>query len=284
MSRKARELSADALVDARDLVIQFNGRRVLNGVTLTIEAGQVVCLIGGSGSGKTTLLRSMLGLLTPTSGSITVLGVDLVHADETVRTNVARQMGMLFQHGALLGNLTTEENVALPLVQRGDVSPELIRCLARTRLAQVGLGDAVCNYPRELSGGMQKRAALARAVVHEPRLLFCDEPSSGLDPATVVAIDELMMRLRDDIGASLVVVTHHPASVRRIADRVVVLRDGRVFADGTLEEVQSLQDPWVDGFFSEDRAPATHGLSMAEALGLDAVQPSATSEVRTGTL
>jgi phospholipid/cholesterol/gamma-HCH transport system ATP-binding protein len=269
------ERLGDRLIDARDVVVQFDDHRVLNGVTLTIDAGQVVCLIGGSGSGKTTLLRSMLGLLTPTSGSISVLGVDLVNADEAVRTDVARQMGMLFQHGALLGSLTTEENVALPLVQRGNISPELIRCLARTRLAQVGLGHAVCNYPRELSGGMQKRAALARAVVHEPRLLFCDEPSSGLDPATVVAIDELMMQLRDDIGASLVVVTHHPASVRRIADRVVVLRDGRVFADSTVEEVQALGDPWIDGFFSEDRAPKGRGASMAEALGLVPTQPSA---------
>jgi phospholipid/cholesterol/gamma-HCH transport system ATP-binding protein len=268
MSGASHRVDGELLIDARDVVVQFAERKVLDGVTLTIAAGQVVCLIGGSGSGKTTLLRSMLGLVTPVAGSIQVLGVDLVRADEMARTNVARQMGMLFQHGALLGSLTAEENVALPLVQRGGVAPEMIRALARTRLAQVGLGHAVCNYPRELSGGMQKRAALARAVVHEPRLLFCDEPSSGLDPATVVAIDALMMRLRDDIGASLVVVTHHPASVRRIADRVVVLRDGRVFADDSVARVQGLDDPWIDGFFSEDRAPETHGRSMAEALGL----------------
>lgn len=260
--------SGTPLIEARDVAVQFGPLRVLNGVTLTIRPGEVVCLIGGSGSGKTTLLRSMLGLVMPTTGSISVLGVDLIQADEDTRTAVARQMGMLFQHGALLGSLTTEENVALPLVQRGDLSPQMVRCLARTRLAQVGLGHAVCHYPRELSGGMQKRAALARAVVHEPRLLFCDEPSSGLDPATVVAIDELMVRLRDDIGASLVVVTHHPASVRRIADRVVVLRDGRVFADGTVADVQALGDVWIDGFFSEDRAPDARGASMAEALGL----------------
>lgn len=256
------------LIDARDVVVQFGEHRVLNGVCLAIQAGQVVCLIGGSGSGKTTLLRSLLGLVTPVSGSISVLGVDLVRADEAGRLRVARQMGMLFQHGALLGSLTIEENVGLPLLHRSDISPEMIRSLARTRLAQVGLGDAVCNYPRELSGGMQKRAALARAVVHEPRLLFCDEPSSGLDPATVVTIDELMMRLRDDIGASLVVVTHHPASVRRIADRVVVLRDGRVFTDGSIDEVQALGDPWIEGFFRDDRAPGVRGPSMAEALGL----------------
>jgi phospholipid/cholesterol/gamma-HCH transport system ATP-binding protein len=259
---------SDTLIEAKEVVVEFGEHRVLNELTLMIHAGEVVCLIGGSGSGKTTLLRTMLGLITPVSGSIRVLGVDLLLADEATRERVARQMGMLFQHGALLGGLTAEENVALPLVQRGGLPAEMIRSLARTRLAQVGLADAVCNYPRELSGGMQKRAALARAVVHEPRLLFCDEPSSGLDPATVVAIDELMLRMRDDIGAALVVVTHHPASVKRIADRVVLLRNGRVAADGSVTEVQALGDPWIDGFFSEDTAPAAGGLSMAEALGL----------------
>jgi phospholipid/cholesterol/gamma-HCH transport system ATP-binding protein len=265
------ERRADAgqpLIDARDVVVQFGTHRVLNGMTLAIPVGQVVCLIGGSGSGKTTLLRTMLGLVLPASGSIHVLGVDLGRADGVARTEVARQMGMLFQHSALLGNLTAEENVALPLAHRTDLSAEMIRCLARMRLAQVGLGHAVCNYPRELSGGMQKRAALARAVVHEPRLVFCDEPSSGLDPATVVAIDELMIHLRDDIGASLVVVTHHPASVRRIANRVIVLREGRILADGSVAEITALGDPWIDGFFSEDRAPAAQGISMAQALGL----------------
>jgi phospholipid/cholesterol/gamma-HCH transport system ATP-binding protein len=258
----------ETLIEADNVVVEFGEHRVLNGLTLTIHAGEVVCMIGGSGSGKTTVLRAMLGLIMPVSGSIRVLGVELAQADEDSRTRVARQMGMLFQHSALLGGLTAEENVALPLEQRGDLSPEMIRSLARTRLAQVGLGDAVCNYPRELSGGMQKRAALARAVVNEPRLLFCDEPSSGLDPATVVAIDELMVRLRDDIGASLVVVTHHPASVKRIADRVVLLRAGQVAADGTVEEVRALGDSWIDGFFSEDTAPTAHGKSMAAALGL----------------
>jgi len=269
-------MSAEVLIEAVDVVVEFGDHRVLNGLTLTIRAGEVVCLIGGSGSGKTTCLRAMLGLVTPTSGSIRVLGIDLVRADETERARVARQMGMLFQHSALLGGLTTEENVALPLMQRGDLSAEMIRCLARTRLAQVGLGDAVTNYPRELSGGMQKRAALARAVVHEPRLLFCDEPSSGLDPATVVAIDALMLHLRDDIGAALAVVTHHPASVKRIADRVVLLRQGRVAADGSVADVQALGDPWIDGFFSEDTAPPTRGRSMAEALGLVPSAPEVT--------
>jgi phospholipid/cholesterol/gamma-HCH transport system ATP-binding protein len=258
----------EPLVVAEKVVVEFDGRRVLNELSLRIDAGEVICLIGGSGSGKSTLLRAMLGLVVPASGEIRVLGVDLVRADEEARTRVARQMGMLFQHGALLGSLTAEENVALPLVQRGDVPTEMIASLARTRLAQVGLGDAVHKYPRELSGGMQKRASLARAVVHEPRLLFCDEPSSGLDPATVVAIDELMVRLRDDIGATLVVVTHHPASVRRIADRVILLREGRIAADGSVAEVRSLGDSWVDGFFSEDRAPEIRGQSMAEVLGL----------------
>ncbi|HUI25395.1 MAG TPA: ATP-binding cassette domain-containing protein [Candidatus Kryptonia bacterium] len=266
-------MTKEVLIEAVDVVVEFGEHRVLNGLTLTIHAGEVVCLIGGSGSGKTTCLRAMLGLVTPVSGSIKVLGVDLVRADEAARVQVARHMGMLFQHSALLGGLTTEENVALPLIQRGDLSPALIRSLARTRLAQVGLGDAVTNYPRELSGGMQKRAALARAVVHEPRLLFCDEPSSGLDPATVVAIDELMVRMRDDIGAALAVVTHHPASVKRIADRVVLLRQGRVAADGSVAEVRALGDPWIDGFFSEDTAPPTRGQSVAEALGLTPAPP-----------
>jgi phospholipid/cholesterol/gamma-HCH transport system ATP-binding protein len=265
----------EALIEVEDLVVAFGERQVLRGVTLTIYAGEVVCLIGGSGSGKSTFLRSLLGLLTPESGRISVLGVDLLRADEGTHAEVARKMGMLFQHGALLGGLTAEENVALPLLDRDDISPEMTRNLARVRLAQVGLGHAVCNYPRELSGGMQKRAALARAVVHQPRLVFCDEPSSGLDPATVVAMDDLMLHVRDDIGAALVVVTHNTASVRRIADRVVFLRDGRVAADGTVAEIQALGDPWIDGFFSEDRPPELRGTTMAEALGLVPVRVEA---------
>ncbi len=273
--RNGPAVTAGPLIEAQNVVVEFGGHRVLKGLTLTIYAGQVVCLIGGSGSGKTTFLRALLGLLIPVSGTMRVLGVDLIRVDEAERARVARQMGMLFQHGALLGGLTAEENVALPLIQRGDVPDALIRSLARTRLAQVGLGDAVCNYPRELSGGMQKRAALARAVVHEPRLLFCDEPSSGLDPATVVAMDELMLRLRDDIGAALVVVTHNPSSVKRIADRVVLLRDGRVGAEGSVAEIRALGDPWVDGFFSEDRPPDARGRSMAQVLGLIPAHPAA---------
>jgi phospholipid/cholesterol/gamma-HCH transport system ATP-binding protein len=261
-------MGGEPLIEATDVVVAFGEHRVLRGLTVTIAAGEVVCLIGGSGSGKSTFLRALLGLLVPVEGSIRVLGVDLLRADEGARAEVARTMGMLFQHGALLGGLTAEENVALPLLLHDEVSDEMARSLARLRLAQVGLGHAVCHYPRELSGGMQKRAALARAVVHEPRLLFCDEPSSGLDPATVVAMDELMLRLRDDIGAALVVVTHNTASVRRIADRVVFLREGRVAADGTVAEVQALGDPWIDGFFSEDRAPDARGETMAEALGV----------------
>jgi phospholipid/cholesterol/gamma-HCH transport system ATP-binding protein len=264
-----------ALIEVQDLEVAFGEHRVLRGLTLTIHAGEVVCLIGGSGSGKSTLLRALLGLLTPVGGTVRVLGVDLLRADEAAHAAVASRMGMLFQHGALLGSLTAEENVALPLLQRPELSPEMTYNLARVRLAQVGLGHAVCNYPRELSGGMQKRAALARAVIHEPRLIFCDEPSSGLDPATVVAMDELMLRVRDDIGAALVVVTHNTASVRRIADRVVFLRDGRVGAVGTVAELQALGDPWIDGFFSEDRAPELRGATMAEALGLVPVRAGA---------
>jgi phospholipid/cholesterol/gamma-HCH transport system ATP-binding protein len=256
------------LIEAEDVVVAFGEHRVLRGLTLTIHPGQVVCVIGGSGSGKSTFLRALLGLLVPTSGTMRVLGVDLLRVDEDERAAVGRQMGMLFQHSALLGGLTAEENVALPLQHRRDLTPEMMRSLARMRLAQVGLGEAVCNYPRELSGGMQKRAALARAVVHEPRLLLCDEPASGLDPATVVAMDELMLHLRDDIGAAMVVVTHNPSSVRRIADRVVFLRDGRVGADGSVAEVLALGDPWIDGFFSEDRAPERRGRSMADVLGV----------------
>jgi len=267
-------MSRPIVVEAEGVVVEFGENRVLDGLSVTIAAGEAVCLIGGSGSGKTTFLRALLGLLVPSDGAIQVLGTDLLRADEEARTTAARRMGMLFQHGALLGGLTAEENVVLPLIQDSGMRPRLARSLARMRLAQVGLGEAVCHYPRELSGGMRKRAALARAVVHEPALLLCDEPSSGLDPATVVAIDELMLRLRDDIGAALVVVTHHPASVRRIADRVVYLEDGRVAADGSVAEVQSLGHPWIDGFFSEDRASDRVGLTMADVLGFPEERPA----------
>jgi phospholipid/cholesterol/gamma-HCH transport system ATP-binding protein len=260
-------VEGNLIATARGLGVKFGDTTVLHDVDADFPAGRITCVLGGSGSGKTTLVRCLVGLLPPTAGRATLLGVDLAGADERERDRVLRRVGMLFQHGALFSSLTVGENVRLPLEQHTNLPPALMDRMVDLRLAQVGLAEARHRYPDELSGGMQKRAALARASILDPEVLFCDEPSAGLDPVVSAGIDELLLLFARRLGTSVVVITHELPSVERIADRVVMLVDGSVLAQGPFDEVRARPDPPIREFFERRPPPAERaGRPLLEAL------------------
>ena len=236
-------------IEVQGLVARYGPRTVLNGVDLRVARGEVRVVLGGSGSGKSTLLKHVIGLATPAEGSVRLLGLELGLADEPDRNSVLSRIGMLFQGGALLNSLTVADNVALPLRANSELPPDVVREVVRMKLELVDLSHAIDLFPPELSGGMKKRAALARAMAFDPEILFCDEPSAGLDPITAADLDRLLLGLRDRFGMAMVVVTHELASVQTIADRVTMLDGGRVLVDGTLDEARQLDHPWVRSFF-----------------------------------
>ena len=247
----------------------YGDREILKNVSLTVKQGEVRVILGGSGGGKTTLLKHLIGLMRPTSGNVRLLGVDLADADEPLREAVLGRVGMLFQSGALLNSLSLRENVALPLRERTDLPTSVIDDIASMKLALVGLSHAAMLTPPALSGGMKKRAALARAMALDPEILFCDEPSAGLDPVMAADLDQLILSLRDQFGMAVVVVTHELASIQAIADRVIMLAQGQVIADGPLDAVQQMKNPIVRTFF--DRVANAQDLnkpSVFQALGL----------------
>jgi len=208
-------------------------------------------LIGGSGSGKSVLLHEMIGLLRPNAGTVRVLGTDMWTASDAEVAAVRRQIGVLFQDGALWSSLTVAQNVAAPMIEHHRLPPRLVRALVRLRLAQAGLPlSAATKLPSELSGGMRKRAALARALALEPRILFLDEPTSGLDPITARAFDTMVRGLVEDLGITVFIVTHDLDTLLGAVDRVVVLAQGRVRADGPVHEVMHIDDPWVRAYFA----------------------------------
>ena len=247
-------MSSTPAVEVRSLVARYGEKTILDGVDLTVEQGEVRVILGGSGCGKSTLLKSCLGLLEPAAGTVRLLGEDLTRLDDKGRIRLRTRMGMLFQYGALLGSMTIAENVALPLREHTDLPPSAIDELVRRNLALVDLSEAEYLLPSELSGGMRKRAALARAIALDPEVLFCDEPSAGLDPLTSAEVDDLLLRLRDRFGMAVVVVTHELLSIERIADRVTMLAAGKVLADGALADVQATQHPEVQAFFARRAA------------------------------
>ncbi|MBM4320586.1 MAG: ATP-binding cassette domain-containing protein [Deltaproteobacteria bacterium] len=242
----ARQVPA---LEVHGLVARYGERTILDGVDLTVQPGEVRVVLGGSGCGKSTLLKHCIGLLTPTAGSVQLLGADLLAVEGPARDRLLTRIGVLFQNGALLGSLTIGENVALPLQEHGDLPPEIIREVVRLKLALVEMEHAEHLLPSELSGGMRKRAALARAMALDPQIIFCDEPSAGLDPLTSAELDALLLRLKDRFGMAVVVVTHELPSIRAIADRVIMLSAGRVLANGTLQEVMTVEHPEIRAFF-----------------------------------
>lgn len=247
------------------LVARYGERTVLDGVNMKVRPSEVRVILGGSGCGKSTLLKHVIGLATPAGGTVDLLGVNLAEADEPERDAVLSRIGMLFQGGALLNSLTIHENVALPIVENTDLPRDVVDEMVAMKLALVDLSHAHELTPPELSGGMKKRAALARAMALDPEVLFADEPSAGLDPITAAALDELLLSLKSQFQMSLVVVTHELESVKTIADQVTMLDKGLVIAEGTLEEVMATPHPMVRSFFEREGEGAAQQRSVLEA-------------------
>lgn len=233
------ENSKSPAIEVMDLVTHYGDRCILNGVNMEVMPGEIMVIMGGSGSGKSTLLRHILGLHRPTSGSIRLLGNDITKLDASEMRALRKQMGVSFQGGALFNSMTIGENVCMPLYEHTDLDENTIRIMSRMKLEVVNLAGFENLMPGQLSGGMLKRAALARAVVTDPRLLFFDEPSAGLDPVVAAELDELILRIREAMNSSIVVVTHDLDSTFRIADRITVLDQGNVLTIGTVDEVRA---------------------------------------------
>jgi phospholipid/cholesterol/gamma-HCH transport system ATP-binding protein len=238
------------VIEVKDLGAAFDEHVVLSGVSFSAYKGEVTVILGGSGSGKTTVLKHLLSLYPIAEGSISVLGRDLASLKETEQVELYYQMGVLYQSGALLNSLTVAENVALPLAQHTKLPDDLISEIVQMKLGLVQLSHAYHLYPSQLSGGMLKRAALARAIVMDPPLLFCDEPGAGLDPVSLESLDKLILNLKSKLGMSIVMVTHEVASIMRVANRIVFLDRGKVVFEGPLEEALRSSDPVVQAFFA----------------------------------
>lgn len=227
-----------AVIEVRDLVTHYGDRRILKGVSLDVYDGEIMVIMGGSGSGKSTLLNHLLGLLHPTSGTVRVLGQDINRIGPMELHDLRKRMGVAFQGGALFSSMTVGENIMLPLHEHTKLDPTTMQIMSRLKMEVVGLAGFERLRPAELSGGMIKRAALARAIIMDPKLLFCDEPSAGLDPVVSSQIDELILRLRGAMGMTIVVVTHELESAFTIADRLCVLDQGEIIALGTVDEIR----------------------------------------------
>jgi phospholipid/cholesterol/gamma-HCH transport system ATP-binding protein len=226
------------LIEVEGLEAWYGRRRILQGVDFSVNAGEIRVIMGGSGSGKSTLLRHLLGLQKPRSGRVRLLGVDVGRAGEREMNALRRQIGVSFQGGALLTSMSVGENVALPLREHTDLDENTIRIMSRLKLEVVNLGGFQDLMPSQLSGGMIKRAALARAIVMDPKLLFFDEPSAGLDPVVSAELDELILRLRDALRMTIVVVTHELESAFKIADTITVLEQGNILMTGSVDAVR----------------------------------------------
>jgi phospholipid/cholesterol/gamma-HCH transport system ATP-binding protein len=238
----------EALISIRDVSVAYGSKRVLDRVNLDIYRGEIVALLGGSGSGKTTLLRRVIGLERPTSGSIIIGGVDLTSCSEAELVAVRRKIGVAFQESALFSSLTVDENAALPVHELTELADPIIALMVWMKLKAVGLADAGRLYPRELSGGMKKRAAIARAIVLDPDIVVLDEPSAGLDPIIAAGLDELILFLKRGFGMTVLVVTHALDSAFRIADRVAMLYQGSLIAVGTPADFKASTHPRVRQF------------------------------------
>lgn len=245
--------TSGAAISVRNLRVKYGEREILHGINFAVPSGATMVILGGSGSGKSTLLRTLVGLEQPSSGEIWIQGKDFASISEDERDELRKKMGMSFQGGALFGSMTVGENVALPLHEHTKLDDSTIEIMVRLKLDQVGLSGFENYMPAQLSGGMKKRAAIARALAMDPEILFFDEPSAGLDPIIAAGIDELILKLKKAFGITIVVVTHELASAFLIADRMIVLDKGVIVADATTEELRKSQHPRVRQFL--DRVP-----------------------------
>jgi phospholipid/cholesterol/gamma-HCH transport system ATP-binding protein len=251
--QQAPEPPSGPAISVRNLRVKYGEREILHGINFEIAAGETLVILGGSGSGKSTLLRTLVGLELPSSGEIWMRGKNFAAMSDTERDELLKKMGMSFQGGALFGSMSVADNVALPLREHTALDESTIEIIVRLKLDQVGLSGFDNYMPAQLSGGMKKRAAIARALAMDPEILFFDEPSAGLDPIIAAGIDELILKLKKAFRITIVVVTHELASAFLIGDRMILLDKGVIVANGTPQELQASKQPRVRQFL--DRVP-----------------------------
>ena len=245
----------DVMISLRNLRVNYGEREILHGLSFEVRRGETLVILGGSGSGKSTLLRTLVGLERPSSGEIWVKGKNLAVISDADMNEIRKRIGMSFQGGALFGSMTVGENVALPLREHTKLEEPTIEIIVRLKLDQVGLAGFEGYMPSQLSGGMKKRAAVARAMAMDPEILFFDEPSAGLDPIIAAGVDELILELKKAFHMTIVVVTHELASAFLIADRMVLIDKGTIVAIGSKEEMQSSTHPRVRQFLDRIAEP-----------------------------
>jgi phospholipid/cholesterol/gamma-HCH transport system ATP-binding protein len=249
--------SKEVIIEVRDVVVGFGERNVLDHLDLDVYRGEILGFVGGSGAGKSVLMRTIIGLLPKRSGVIKVFGQDMDAASEAERQAVERRWGVLFQQGALFSSLSVRENLQFPVREYLDLSQRLLDELAVAKLEMVGLDASVCEkFPSELSGGMTKRVALARALALDPEIVFLDEPTSGLDPIGAGDFDTLIATLQRTLGLTVFMVTHDLDSLHTVCDRIAVLADGKVIAAGTMETMLASEHPWLKAYFHGKRSRA----------------------------
>ena len=248
---------ASPIIEVRDLVVGFGDKIILDGLSLDVMAGEILGFVGGSGTGKSVLTRTILGLIEKRAGRMSVFGQDLDRMTEAERRKLERRWGVMFQHGALFSSLTVAQNIQVPMREYLDLSPAMMNDLAALKIQMVGLkSDAGEKYPSELSGGMIKRAALARALALDPEIVFLDEPTSGLDPIGAAEFDILIRTLQQTLGLTVFMVTHDLDSLASACDRIAALADRKVVAVGSLSEMVASSHPWVRSYFRGERALA----------------------------
>ena len=243
-------MNKEIVISVKNLVKNFGSRRILNGITLDIYAGETLVVMGGSGCGKSTFLRHLIGAIRPDEGEVWMFGKNIAKAGDDEMDEIRKRYGMLFQSGALFDSLTVGENIALPLREHTKLDENVIGIVIKMKLEQVGLRGFEDLMPSQLSGGMKKRVGLARAIVMDPKIVFYDEPTAGLDPIMTGVVDKLTIDLTKKLQITSVVVTHDMASVFRIADRIVMLHQGNIVQIGTPEEIKHSKNPLVQQFIS----------------------------------
>lgn len=247
------------IIEVRDLAVGFGERLIMDGLSMDVRRGEILGVVGASGTGKSVLLRTIIGLVKQRRGGVKVFGHDMAKVSARRRRLIERRWGILFQHGALFSSLTVKQNIQFPMREYLHLSEELLEEMAMVKLRLVGLKpEAAERFPSELSGGMIKRVALARALALDPEIVFLDEPTSGLDPIGAADFDELIATLQKTLGLTVFMVTHDLDSLAGICDRIAALGDGKVLCEGTLDELKKQPHPWLQAYFNGPRARASH--------------------------